>query len=235
MKVKTNQEIKALAYQKVQGKRGIFIVAFLVMIAISGLSAIPGIGAVASLLLTGPLTLGLAIVSLKVVRKQETDIPDVFEGFKNFLNSFVTYLLEAVYLFLWGLLIIPAFIKPFSYSMAFYILADNPGMSGNDAITLSRKMMDGYKWKLFCLHFSFIGWHILAMLTCGILYLWLAPYIQASVAEFYKDINRRNEKEENEFAIEYAEIKNEEKCPLCGTLNDADSKFCSRCGEKLKD
>ena len=27
MKVKTNQEIKALAYQKVQGKRGIFIVA----------------------------------------------------------------------------------------------------------------------------------------------------------------------------------------------------------------
>jgi hypothetical protein len=59
--------------------------------------------------------------------------------------------------------------------------------------------------------------------------------IQASVAEFYKDINRRNEKEENEFAIEYAEIKNEEKCPLCGTLNDADSKFCSRCGEKLKD
>lgn len=160
MKVKTNQEIKALAYQKVQGKRGIFIVAFLVMFAVGGLSAIPGVGAVASLLLTWPLTLGLAIVSLKVVRKQETDIPDVFEGFKNFLNSFVTYLLEAVYLFLWGLLIIPAFIKPFSYSMAFYILADNPEMSANDAITLSRKMMDGYKWKLFCLHFSFIGWHI---------------------------------------------------------------------------
>ena len=110
MKVKTIQEIKALAYQKVQGKRGIFIVAFLVMFAVSGLSAIPGIGFVASLLLTGPLTLGLAIVSLKVARKQETDIPDVFEGFKNFLNSFVTYLLEAVYLFLWGLLIIPAFV-----------------------------------------------------------------------------------------------------------------------------
>jgi len=50
MKVKTNQEIKALAYQKVQGKRGIFIVAFLVMFAVGGLSAIPGVGAVASLL-----------------------------------------------------------------------------------------------------------------------------------------------------------------------------------------
>ena len=112
------------------------------------------------------------------------------------LHFNVTYLLEAVYLFLWGLLIIPAFIKPFSYSMAFYILADNPEMSANDAITQSRKMMDGYKWKLFCLHFSFIGWHILAVLTCGILYLWLAPYIQASVAEFYKDINRKNEKQQ---------------------------------------
>ena len=45
--------------------------------------------------------------------------------------------------------------------------------------------MSGNKMKLFLLDLSFIGWAIVCSFTCGIGYLWLYPYMQASRAEFY--------------------------------------------------
>ena len=59
-------------------------------------------------------------------------------------------------------------------------------MTANEAITQSRQIMNGNKWRLFCLDFSFIGWHILCVLSLGVGYIWLVPYIQASYAEFYR-------------------------------------------------
>lgn len=51
--------------------------------------------------------------------------------------------------------------------------------------------MDGHKWRLFCLHLSFIGWWLLCTLTLGIGTLWLAPYIQNSTAAFYEDLKNQ--------------------------------------------
>lgn len=51
--------------------------------------------------------------------------------------------------------------------------------------------MDGHKWRLFCLHLSFIGWWLLCILTLGIGMLWLAPYIQNSTAAFYEDLKNQ--------------------------------------------
>ena len=74
------------------------------------------------------------------------------------------------------------------YAMTYYILNDNPEMSANDAITRSREMMDGHKWQLFCLRFSFIGWYLLSALTFGILLIVVMPYMQAAEAEFYEKL-----------------------------------------------
>ncbi len=57
-----------------------------------------------------------------------------------------------------------------------------------DTITASRRLMKGQKGRLFWLDLSFIGWHILAILTIGIGYLWLNPYISATKAAFYEDL-----------------------------------------------
>jgi uncharacterized membrane protein len=51
-------------------------------------------------------------------------------------------------------------------------------------------MMDGYKWKYFCLGLRFIGWALLCVLTLGIGFLWLSPYIQVSYAKFYEDLKK---------------------------------------------
>ena len=144
------------------------------------------------------------IVASKMYRDQKLSSSDLFSGFKYWIKSFCIYFLTSLYIFLWSLLIIPAFIKPFSYAMAPYIAIDNPELSANQCITESRKMMNGYKWKLFCLHFSYIGWYFLCGLTLGILTLWVTPKVRQAEYLFYlkvsgKGIEMEDKKEANPF------------------------------------
>jgi hypothetical protein len=75
--------------------------------------------------------------------------------------------------------------------MAPYILEENPGMPVNEAIRLSKEMMQGNKWRLFCVQISFIGWSLLSILTCGIGFLFLSPYISAAECAFFYDVSGR--------------------------------------------
>ena len=99
-------------------------------------------------------------------------------------------LLQAVYIFLWTLLlIIPGIMASYSYAMTGYILAEHPELTAGEAIAQSKAMMAGNRWRLFCLQFSFIGWDILCALTLGIGNLALRPYEMAAIAAFYREIS----------------------------------------------
>lgn len=133
--------------------------------------------------------LGFYTCYLKMQRNQDVEFEELFSGFNNFVTSMVTYLLIFIYTFLWSLLfIIPGIIKALSYSMSLFILADNPNMKANEAITKSKEMMNGHKWELFVLYLSFIGWMLLTILTFGILVIYVGPYMYASLAAFYEEI-----------------------------------------------
>ena len=140
---------------------------------------------------TGPLTLGGYYLGLNILREKQASIGNVFIWFsegKRFLKSFLLYLLVNLYLFLWTLLfIIPGIIKSFSYAMTYFIINDHPEYSLNQAITESRRMMDGHKMEYFILCLSFIGWFILSCITLGIGFLWLIPYFYTTSA-FYEEI-----------------------------------------------
>ena len=69
--------------------------------------------------------------------------------------------------------------------MSMYVLAENKGMSAHECIERSKQMTEGHKMELFVLALSFIGWALLGCLTFGILYIWLAPYMQATYANAY--------------------------------------------------
>jgi len=98
--------------------------------------------------------------------------------------------LRTIYVLLWSLLfVIPGIIASFSYAMTDYILAENPEMSASEAISRSKEMMEGNRFRLFCLEFSFIGWSILCAFTLGIGNLWLTPYRQAATAAFYREVS----------------------------------------------
>ena len=92
---------------------------------------------------------------------------------------------------LWSLLlIVPGIVKFYAYSMTPYILIDDPELSANQAINLSKKMMKGHKLDLFYLHLSFIGWNFLSIFTLGIGLLWVVPYMMTAQAAFYQDIRK---------------------------------------------
>lgn len=98
--------------------------------------------------------------------------------------------LRNLYKIFWTfLLIIPGIIKNYEYRMIPYILADAPGISRKEAFRISKEMMRGNKWKAFILDFSFIGWDMLAVCTCGILNLFFVnPYKHAANAELFISI-----------------------------------------------
>ncbi len=93
---------------------------------------------------------------------------------------------KTIYVFLWNLTIVGGIIKTYSYSMVQFILAENPTLNAKQAITLSRRMMNGHKFELFKLQISFILWGILNNLTLGISRLvWYNAYSTATYTEFY--------------------------------------------------
>ncbi len=103
-----------------------------------------------------------------------------------YFNTAKVQFLRAVYVLLWSLLLlVPGIIKGYSYAMTPYILADNPNLTHDRAITLSRQMMDGNKLDLWVLHLSFLGWYLLGLLACGVGILFVNPYAHSTEAEFY--------------------------------------------------
>ncbi|MGF0017112.1 DUF975 family protein [Sporofaciens sp. SGI.106] len=99
----------------------------------------------------------------------------------------LTLFLRDLFIALWSLLfVIPGIIKAYEYRMVPYLLADCPEMSRQDAFRISKEMMTGQKWNAFVLDLSFIGWELLAGITCGIAGIfYVAPYVYATDAEMF--------------------------------------------------
>lgn len=190
--VTENVILMKMAKDSLKGKWGLAIGTFVVYLMIIGaLNAIPILGPLASLFISGPMALGMVMFTLSFSRDEDARLEQIFDGFKNYGTALGAYLLMMIYIILWSLLlIIPGIIAALSYSMTFYIIADEPKIGVSAAIDKSRKMMDGYKWKYFCLQFRFLGWALLCILTLGIGFLWLIPYIYITLAKFYDDVKQ---------------------------------------------
>ena len=145
-----------------------------------------------SLFAGGPLTAGVENAFNKFYSNSDYNtVGNMFRlGFgegrywKNVWGMFLMGLFTA----LWTLLfIVPGIIKSFAYALTPYILIDNPELGPNEARLKSIELMRGYKGKLFGLWLSFIGWFLLCILSLGIGFIWLTPYIKTSFAAFYRD------------------------------------------------
>ena len=164
---------------------GAFILASLPIIIIASLFA-----AVIYFVLGSFIGVGYAKFNLNLVDKKNAAFETLFEYFSHWKTTTIARLLRALYVFLWSLLfIIPGIVAGFSYAMTDYILAEDPELTADEAISQSKSIMMGNKWRFFCLQFSFIGWDILATLAFGIGHLWLTPYKQAAYAAFYREVS----------------------------------------------
>ena len=161
---------------------------------ISLLSSLVNLGA--TILFLGPLTVAYNWFSLVFMRGQTPDYVYPYRtAFSevNYMRFMLTYFMMQLFIFLWSLLfIIPGIVKSFSYAMTPFILMDHPEMEWKEAITESRRLMDGHKGDLFVLYLSFIPWLLLTCLTMGILLIYVTPYMQMTVANFYRGLKEED-------------------------------------------
>ena len=169
-----------------------WLYALLVGIITAAIASVASFIPVGSILIAGPIAIGTAAYFLNRVRRrvEYDNLEILFDGVRNDLgDNIIIGILNAVFIALWSLLfVIPGIVKSYSYSMAYYIKLDHPEYTPTEAITESRRLMNGNKMRLFCLQLSFIGWAIVCIFTFGIGTLWLIPYMNAANAEFYQDL-----------------------------------------------
>lgn len=164
---------------------GAFLVGSAIYITIAAI-----VMAVVYFVLGSIISVGYARFNLDLVDRGEPGFETLFSYFSYWKTTAIARLLQSVYVLLWSLLlIIPGIVATYSYAMTEFILAENPELTASEAISKSKEMMNGNRWRLFCLHFSFIGWDILSSLTLGIGNLWLRPYKNAANATFYREIS----------------------------------------------
>jgi uncharacterized membrane protein len=185
-----NSVLMGQAKEALSGKWGLAIGTFVVYLLITmGIQIIPKAGFIVSFLISAPLALGISMFSLNLARGKEAKLEQMFDGFKHFGTAFVAYLLMVVYIVLWALLlIIPGIIAGLSYAQTFNIIADDPSIRPIDALNKSKAMMDGHKMKLFVLGLMFFGLALLCILTVGIGFFFLYPFMSVTLAKFYIDI-----------------------------------------------
>ena len=119
-------------------------------------------------------------------------------GFGNWFRNVWAMLLYGVVVFIGFIfLIVPGVVIAIGCSLAPYLIVDNPELSAAETLKLSWKMMKGHKWQFFVLSLSFIGWGCLCMLTLGIGFFWLYPYMYTAIAAFYVDVKAEYEANNN--------------------------------------
>ena len=188
--MKTFNELKASAKTQISGKIGVLFAMYVIMLGIAvAVGLVPAVGGIASFVLSSAFYLGGARVFLKITKGETVTVGNIFYGFEDLWTAIKAQLFMNLFISLWSLLlIIPGIVKAYAYSMTFFILAENKGMSVLEAITLSRKMMNGHKMDLFLLCLSFIGWFILVVITFGIAGIWVYPYFYATLTNFYLSV-----------------------------------------------
>lgn len=131
-------------------------------------------------------------------RYRNTKIDKLLFPFQIRRTRHIAYILfnKTVYQFFWMFTIIGGIIKYYEYIMIPYVLAENPNINKTEAFRLSKEMTKGFKWELFKLDISMIGWYILQILTLGISTMfYFDAYKECVYAETYMYIRRIKKKD----------------------------------------
>ncbi len=143
-------------------------------------------------ILTLPLVMGINKYHLDYVRGNTLSLNSLKAYFSKILPLIGLYLSISIITTLGMIcLIIPGIIISLALYFAYYVyIDDEKGII--ETLKDSAALMQGHKWELFVLIFSFLGWAILGVLTFGLLYIWLAPYMTTTLLLYYDKLKKAN-------------------------------------------
>jgi uncharacterized membrane protein len=196
----SNQYFKNKALASLEGNWGTAAIATLIIAVISGgissavsmpfgndFAAGMSINSIWSLLCL-PLQWGYTVFFLNLIRKDDFNYERLFDGYKDFARTFLMEFLYVVAMLIgFCFFIIPGIIIAIGLMMAPYILKDDQQISAMDALKKSWEVTKGHKMKIFWLGLSFIGWGILCLMTLGIGFFFLTPYMYTTFAHYYEE------------------------------------------------
>lgn len=197
----TVNSINDVMAETVQGVNPFALIATVAAIAAVGLviaALAMAVGFAISAFLYNPFEVGMRRFMVKGV-EDTAQVKEIGYGFDHCYKNIVkTMFFRDLYTFLWTLLfIIPGIYKMYQYRMVPYIMTETPDMDYKAALALSKEMMDGHKWDTFVLDLSFILWHFLGMITCGIVeILYVAPYQNLTNAALYCALRMKHTEDE---------------------------------------
>lgn len=91
--------------------------------------------------------------------------------------------------------------KAYYYSLIEYLGNDMKELTSKEVVDKSKELMKGHRWEFFVLQLSFIGWGMLAVLSCGIGFYFLLPYMYVTYIKFYESLLNNNVNTNNEKVI----------------------------------
>lgn len=172
----------------------IVAVAFTVIVVLIVAAIVLAIGIALDVLLLNPVQVGINRFMVKSLN-DTARIAEVGYTFDhNYKNGVKVMFFKDLYVVLWSLLfIVPGIYKAYQYRMVPYILGENPDMTYQEVLQRSKDMMDGQKWDAFVLDLSFILWHMLGGITCGLAEIfYVAPYVNLTDAALYSRLSRKD-------------------------------------------
>lgn len=166
-------------------------------------------------LMSAVVSVGFILYAMRVWRRMDASVGNLFDGFGIFFRAVWIQLLPALLVSLWTMvylvpvtalmlmtgqtwwtfvglpLLIPAIRAWYSYRLAPYIMLDRQDMTCWQCVSMSRRLMQGHKWEMFVLELSFLGWQLLAAVIplAGLfLMAWVIAYLQVTLAGYYEAV-----------------------------------------------
>ena len=177
-------QIKVAAKGQIKGNIGILLICIIIMGLLSSITlglAAPAMG------------ISAILIYLALSNGQKPSAGNSTAGFSFFGKALWLAIITGFFTMLWSsLFCIPGIIKSYSYSLAPYILAENPTMTARQALNESKRITVGAKKDLFVLDLSFVGWMMLSSITFGIALIYVSPYMQAAKANAYLAVKAKN-------------------------------------------
>ena len=179
-------QLKQMAKEQIRGNIGKIFICLLLAGLLVAVSAITIVGPI---ILMPVIIISVVRIFLKLTEGVTPAPKDIFTGFDVTGKAILLYLLVGLFTMLWMfLLIVPGIIKAISYSMSYFILAENPEMTAREALNESKRITKGHIGEIFVLGLSFILWAMLGNITFGLAYIYVGPYMYATFTNYYKEL-----------------------------------------------
>ncbi len=115
-------------------------------------------------LFSSVLSAGFVFFCMAIRRGEVAPFSMLFDGFGMAGKVIALSIWMGLRVLLWGMLfVIPGIVALYRYRFALYNLLENPDLTANQAIALSKIQTEGMKGQLFVLDLSYIGWYIVVL------------------------------------------------------------------------